>query len=121
MFTPAIARAVRTQVQRGLGGALLQQWHLWLVHPFPYVCEIVWQVVVLAAIWAVEHGWKRLWSLVHTPPRQGSAVQQAVSKASPPSGLPCLILPGTIGQSQLRAGKKSALIMFASRFLCFRA
>jgi hypothetical protein len=26
--------------------------------------------------------WVRLWSLVHTPPRQGSAVQQAVSKAS---------------------------------------
>jgi hypothetical protein len=31
----AIAQAVRTQVQRGLGGALLQQWHLWLVDPPP--------------------------------------------------------------------------------------
>jgi hypothetical protein len=30
----------------------------------------------------MEQGRKRLWSLVHTPPRQGSAVQQAVSKAS---------------------------------------
>jgi hypothetical protein len=78
----AIAQAVRTQVQRGLGGALLQQWHLWLVDPPPHVCEIVWRVVVLAATWAMEQGRKRLWSLVHTPPRQGSAVQQAFSTAS---------------------------------------
>jgi hypothetical protein len=78
----AIAQAVRTQVQRGLGGALLQQWHLWLVDPPPSVCPMVWRVVVLAAIWAMEQGRKRLWSLVHTPPRQGSAVQQAISKAS---------------------------------------
>jgi hypothetical protein len=69
-------------VQRGLGGALLQQWHLWLADPPPSVCEIVWRIVVLAAIWAMEQGRKRLWSLVHTPPRQGSAVQQAISKAS---------------------------------------
>jgi hypothetical protein len=118
----AIAQAVRTQVQRGLGGALLQQWHLWLVDPPPSVCKIVWRVVVLAAIWAMEQGRKRLWSLVHTPPRQGSAVQQAVL---PPSGLPCMILPGMIGQSRLRAGMKSALIipscLFASRFLSVRA
>jgi hypothetical protein len=40
------------------------------------------QLVVLAAICAMEQGRKRLWSLVHTPPRQGSAVQQAISKAS---------------------------------------
>jgi hypothetical protein len=68
----AIAQAVGTQVQRGLGAALLQQWHLWLVDPPPSVCEIVWRVVVLAAIWAMEQGRKRLWS----------AVQQAISKAS---------------------------------------
>jgi hypothetical protein len=30
----------------------------------------------------MELGRKRLWSLVHAPPRQGSAVQQAVSTAS---------------------------------------
>jgi hypothetical protein len=77
----AITQAVRTQVQRGLGGALLQQWHLWLVDPPPSVCEMVWRVVVLAAIWAMEQGREPLWSLVHTPPRQGSAVQQAVSKS----------------------------------------
>jgi hypothetical protein len=43
---------------------------------------MVWRVAVLAAIWTMEQGRKRLWSLVHTPPRQGSAVQQAVSKTS---------------------------------------
>jgi hypothetical protein len=47
----AIAQAVRTQVQR-LGGVLIQQWHLWLVDPPPSVCEMVWRVVVLDAIWA---------------------------------------------------------------------
>jgi hypothetical protein len=53
-----------------VGGGLLQQWHLWLVDPPPSVCEMVWRVVVLAAIWAMEQGRKRLWSLAHTPPRQ---------------------------------------------------
>jgi hypothetical protein len=74
----AIAQAVRPQVQHGLGGALLQQWHLWLVDPPP---SVIWS----GGLWC----WllsgpcrKRLWSLVHTPPRQGSAVQQAISKAS---------------------------------------
>jgi hypothetical protein len=33
----AIAQAVRAQVQRGLGGALLQQRHLWLVFPPSFV------------------------------------------------------------------------------------
>jgi hypothetical protein len=78
----AIAQALRTQVQRGLGRALFQQLLLWLVDPPPSVYDIVWRVVVLAAIWAIEQGRKRMWSLVHTPARQGSAVQQAVSKAS---------------------------------------
>jgi hypothetical protein len=75
----AIAQVVCTLVQRGLGGALLQQWHLWLIDPPPSVCDMVWRVVVLAAIWAMEQGRKRLWSLVHRPPRQLSDVQQAVS------------------------------------------
>jgi hypothetical protein len=30
----------------------------------------------------MEQGRKCLWSLVHTPPRQGTAVQQSISKAS---------------------------------------
>jgi hypothetical protein len=41
-----------------LGGALLQQWHLWLVDPPPSVSETVWRVVVLAALWAMEQGRK---------------------------------------------------------------
>jgi hypothetical protein len=41
-------------VQHGLGGALLQQWHLWLADPLPSVCEMVWRVLVLTAIWAKE-------------------------------------------------------------------
>jgi hypothetical protein len=57
----AIAQAVSTQVQRDLGGALLQQWHLWLVDPPPSVRAMVWRVVVLAAIWTMEQGRKRLW------------------------------------------------------------
>jgi hypothetical protein len=57
----AVAQAVSTQVQRGLGGALIQQWHLWLVDPPPAVCEMAWWVVVLAAIWAMEQKRKRLW------------------------------------------------------------
>jgi hypothetical protein len=52
-------------VQRGFGEALFQQWHLWLVDP-PPVCEMVWRVVVLAAIKAMEQGRIRLWSLVRT-------------------------------------------------------
>jgi hypothetical protein len=43
----------------------------------------------------------------------------------PPPGLPCMILPGTIGQSQRRAGMKLAFIilscLFAFRFPCARA
>jgi hypothetical protein len=46
------------------------------------VCEIVWRILVLAAIWTMEQGRKRLWTLVHTPSRQGSAMQQAISTAS---------------------------------------
>jgi hypothetical protein len=46
-------------------------------------------------------------------------------KLSLPSGLPCMTLPGMIGQSQLRAGMKSALTilscLFASRLPCARA
>jgi hypothetical protein len=42
-----------------------------------------------------------------------------------PSGLPCMTLPSMIGQSQPRAGMKSALIilscLFASRFPCAHA
>jgi hypothetical protein len=78
----AVAWGVLNQLQRVWGGALIQQWHLWLVDPPPAVCVMIWRVVVLPAIWAKEQAGKRLWPLVHTPARHGSAEQQAVSKAS---------------------------------------
>jgi hypothetical protein len=43
-------------------GILLQQWHL------PPVIEMVGQAVMLAAIWAMEQGRKRVRSSVHTHP-----------------------------------------------------
>jgi hypothetical protein len=42
------------------------------------VGKVVWQVVVLAAIWAMEHGWKRNWTLVHMALRHGNAVRQGI-------------------------------------------
>jgi hypothetical protein len=72
----AAAQAVRNQVQRGLGKALLQQWRLWQVDPPPAVLEMVWLVVVFAGNWAMGRGRQRLRS--YAPPRQGSAVQQVV-------------------------------------------
>jgi hypothetical protein len=54
----------------------------WLTCFLLSVCEMVWRAVVLAAIGAMEQGEKRLWSLVRTTLRQGSAVQQAIAKAS---------------------------------------
>jgi hypothetical protein len=117
----AIAQTVRTQVQRGLGGALLQQWHLWLVDR-PPVCKIVWRIVVLAAIWAM--GKKRLWPLVHTPHRQGSAVQQAISEASTPFWSALHDFAHMIGQYQGKGWDEVGPdhpCLFASRFLCVRA
>jgi hypothetical protein len=58
-----------------LGGALIPQWHLWPVDPPPSVCDMVWRVVVLAAIWAMDKGRERLWSLVHTPLGQGCCAE----------------------------------------------
>jgi hypothetical protein len=53
-------QTARNQVQRGLGGALIQQWCLWLVNPPPAVCEMVWQEVASVAVWATEEGRIRL-------------------------------------------------------------
>jgi hypothetical protein len=56
---------------------------------------------------------------------RGLLFSRPFPKLSPPSGLPCMILPGTIGQSQQRAGMKLALIilscLFASRLHRARA
>jgi hypothetical protein len=79
----------------------------------------------LAAIWAMEQGRKRLSLWFLRLLGRGLLCSRPFLKLPPPSGLPCMILPGIIGQSQLRAGMKSALIilscLFASRFLCVHA
>jgi hypothetical protein len=121
----AIAQAVRTQVQRGLGAALLQQWHLWLVDRPTSVCDMVWRL----CCWRLSGPWSRvgnacgLWFIRLLG--RGLQCNRPFQKLPPPSGLPCMILPGMIGQSQQRAGMKLALIilscLFASRFPCARA
>jgi hypothetical protein len=122
----AIAQAVRTQVQCGLGGALLQQWHLWLVDPPPSVCQIKWSGGLWC--WWLSGPWSRvgnacgLWFIRLLG--RGLLCSRPFPKLPPPSGLPCMTLPGMIGQSQL-TGMKSALIilscLFASRFPCAHA
>jgi hypothetical protein len=121
----SITQAVLTQVQHRLGGALLQQWDLWLVDPPPSVCEIVWRVVVLAAIWAMDQGRNACGHWLIRLLGRGLLCSRPFPKLPLPSGLPCMILLVMIGQSQLRAGMKSALIilscLFASRFTFARA
>jgi hypothetical protein len=76
--------------------------------------------VVLAAIWAMEQVGNAygLWFVRLLG--MGPLCSRPFLKLPPPSVLPCMILPGTIGQSQLRAGIKSAWIvlscLLASRF-----
>jgi hypothetical protein len=94
---------------------LIQLEHLWVGDPMPAVCEMVRRVVVSAAIWALEQGRKRLWLLGDTPPRQGFAIQQALSKPPPPSCLPCRTLFDVIGLFLLRSGMISALIILSCR------
>jgi hypothetical protein len=121
-----LSGSVRSQaVCTVLGGALLQQWHLWLVVPPPSVCEIVWRVVC----WLLSGQWSRvgnaccLWliRLLGT----GLLCSRPFPKLPPPSDLPCMFCPGMIGQSQLRSRIKSAQIilscLFASRFPCAHA
>jgi hypothetical protein len=73
----AIARAVRTQVQRGLGELCFSSAACgWLTR---LLLSVIWSGGLWCSFAAI---WKRLWSLVHMPPRQGSAMQQAISKVS---------------------------------------
>jgi hypothetical protein len=121
----AVAQAFHNQVQRGLRGALVQLWHLWLVDPPPAVCarfDGYW-------CWMPSGQWNRegkaydLWFIRLL----GTGLQHSrlFPKLPLPSGLPCMILPGFFGLFRLRAGMKSALIilscLFASKFPCARA
>jgi hypothetical protein len=51
---------------------------------------------------------------------KGLLCSRPLLKLPPPPGLPCMILPGMIGQSQLRAGTKSALIILFSLFASWK-
>jgi hypothetical protein len=47
-------------------GVPVQQQHVWLLQPpTPAVQRVVWQVVCLAALEAMEHGRRQLWRLAH--------------------------------------------------------
>jgi hypothetical protein len=81
----AIAQAVRTQVQCGLGGSLLQQWHLWLVDP--PLLSVRWSVGLWC--WPLSEQWSRvgnacvLWFV--------RLCSRPFPKLPPPSGLPRMI------------------------------
>jgi hypothetical protein len=72
-----VAQAVREQLQRGLG-VPLQQRHVWLVvAPEPGVQRVVWQVVALAALEAMEAGRRAVWRRHHQGVDAAGAVAQA--------------------------------------------
>jgi hypothetical protein len=121
----AIAQAVRTKVQRGLGELCFSSGTCgWLTH---LLLSVIWSGGLWC--WRLSGPWSRvgnacgLWFIRLLG--RGLLCSRPFPKLPPPSGLPCMILPGMIGQSQQRAGMKLALIilsrLFASRFPCDRA
>jgi hypothetical protein len=68
---------------------------------------------------ALEQGRKHLWSYFISLLGRGLLCSRPFPKLPSPSGLPCMIFTNMIGQSQLRGGMQSALIilscLFASR------
>jgi hypothetical protein len=71
-----VAQAVREQLQRGLGGREVSQWQLWLVQPPPGVQQVVWRVVGMAALEAVDVGRRYMWSLSATAAAEAVAAGQ---------------------------------------------
>jgi hypothetical protein len=57
-----VAQAVREQLQRGLGGREISQWQVWLAQPPRGVQLVVWRVVAMAALDAVDVGRRFMWS-----------------------------------------------------------
>jgi hypothetical protein len=96
----------------------------WLTHLLLYV---IWSGGLWC--WRLSGPWSRvgnacgLWFIRLLC--RGLLCSRPFPKLPPPSGLPCMILPGMIGQYQQRAGMKLALIilscLFASRFPRTRA
>ena len=60
-------RAVREELQRGLGGVQPARWHVWLAEkpPGTPVQSAVWRVVALAALYGMDEGRRRMWREVH--------------------------------------------------------
>jgi hypothetical protein len=57
-----VAQAVVQQLQRGLGGQLVQRHHVWLVTPPSRAVQlVVWQIACLAALEAMDAGRRLLW------------------------------------------------------------
>jgi hypothetical protein len=79
----AAAQAVPRQGQRALWGDLLERRSLWLADTPNFVCEMVWQVVVLAAVWAMEQGRMILRSLFYAPCWYGLILWHAFLKTKP--------------------------------------
>jgi hypothetical protein len=79
-----VAVAVRQQVQRGLGpDHRLQQWHLWLCQKprRAHVCPVVWRVVAVAALHAMDRGRAVMWHHHHNSGDMTAAeVQQAAGE-----------------------------------------
>ena len=74
-----VAQAVSGQLQEGLGGLQLQQWHVWLLRaPGPRIHVAAWRVVALAALGAMEAGRRFLWWKGN---QQGVAAEVAVQEA----------------------------------------
>jgi hypothetical protein len=57
-----VARAVRDVLQAGLSGLSVERRHVWLLEsPSPAVNALLWRVVALCALNAVEEGRRALW------------------------------------------------------------
>jgi hypothetical protein len=79
-----VAQAVLQELRRGLPGIDIRQYHLWLLQsPGVGVQTVVWRVVALAALTAMEHGRRCLWhhALQHQA-TQAASVTHASSRAA---------------------------------------
>jgi hypothetical protein len=121
----AIPQAVRTEVQRRLGGLCFSSGTcVWLTHLLLSVRQSGgFRCWLLSGKWSRVGNACGLWFIRLLG--RGRLCSRPFIELPLLSGLPCMILPSMIGQSQRRARMKSALItpscLFASRFFCVRA
>jgi hypothetical protein len=121
----AIAQAVCTQVQRGEGELCFCSGTCgWLTR---LLLPVRWSGGLCC--WLLSGQWCRignacgLWFIRYLG--RGQLCSRPFPNLAHSSGLPCMLLPGMVGQCQPRAGMKPALIirscLFAIRFPCARA